>query len=151
MSSGGLAAEGRLARVFVREQPSDAWTPVKGLTSVNRNGTQGEAECTDFDSEGNGEWLTGISNATYAFNLNNHRGLDPGQEMIIGAITKKTRPLFRYYPVYAPLSGQEYFEGRFFSTTDDRVHELETAGQLNLTLRASGENREKQDTVNDQV
>ena len=149
--SGGLASEGNLGRLFVREASTDPFKPVRGILSLARNGTQGEAECTNFDSEGKGEYLQGITNATYAVRLNNYRGRDPGQEVVVSSIGTKKRFQYRYYPLYSPASGEEYFEGLGFATADDRTHELENATELSLTLRGSGDTRKKQSGTADEI
>jgi len=124
---------------------------VKGITELTRNGTQGESDITCFDDEGVGNWLTGIKNSTFALSMINNRGRDNGQEILLTGLENGTRPQYRYYPLYAPLSGEEYFEGRCFLTADDRVHAIEGGAELNVTMRTSGESRGKQTTTDDQV
>ena len=71
MAAGGSAESGRKARFFVRPTiGTGTFIPVKGIKSIDRSGSTGEEECTDFDSEGKREFLAGLSEATYEITMN---------------------------------------------------------------------------------
>lgn len=154
MSSGGNVTSGRKMRLFVWDDINSSWVPVRGVKDATRNGTKGEEECTDFDSAritGSKSYLQGLRDVTWDITMNYLRGKDPGQEIIRNNDENGKQTLYRAYPLYSPLSTEDYYAGKFFPTSDTIPFPMEGPQEISMTLRASDELRQAQAGVSDQV
>jgi predicted secreted protein len=133
----GTAIPGRLAKLEVSDDGGSTFENVGGGVDIGININVDELECTTHDSNGTREYIPNHDDATIDISGRWLDG-DNGQEIILVALTAKTRFDFIYYMEKDPGSGKRKFEGQAFATSYNPNGPLDDTGNLDITLRVSG-------------